>query len=271
VEVGAMWHQRGVLAMLVRRDLAVKYQSSVLGYLWSLIDPLVQALIYWFVFGVLYHSSHRELGGAGYPLFIVSGIFAWMWVSTGITESAHALTSQARLITTMRVRREIFPVAKVFARAVEFLVGIPIVVLFALIFHGQFTWRLAALPLSVVMQCLLIIGISLILSPLNVLFRDVERMTRLIVRILMYTAPIIYPLTRVTGTPKAPSKLPEWFQLAYESNPLVGIIQLQHGMWIPELFPSARLLIMSTAGCLVVFLIGIWVFRKTESAVLKEL
>ncbi|HEY3504770.1 MAG TPA: ABC transporter permease [Actinocatenispora sp.] len=266
VEVGAMWRQKSVMWMLVRRDLAVKYQSSVLGYVWSLIDPLVQALIYWFIFGVLYHTK-TELYGAGYPLFIVSGIFSWMWISAGITESAHALTSQARLITTMRVRREIFPVSKVLARAVEYLVGLPIVVLFAILFHGTFTWRiLVGLPLSMAIQGVLLVGIALILSPLNVLFRDVERMTRLIVRILMYTAPIIYPLSRVME-----SGMPRWLKDVYQLNPLVGIIDIQHGMWIPQLFPKPTVILASAVGSVIIFLIGVWVFRKTESAVLKEL
>jgi ABC-2 type transport system permease protein len=261
------------MGMLVRRDLAVKYQSSMLGYLWSLIDPLMQALIYWFIFGVLYHRSGDEnmLGHAGYPLFIVSGIFAWMWMSAGITESAHALSSQSRLITTMRVHRQIFPISKVFARSVEFLVGIPVVLVFALIFHGYFTWRLLAIPLAMVIQGVLLIGVALILAPLNVLFRDVERMTRLIVRILMYSAPVIYPLARVIGAPGDPSSLPGWFQFLYQCNPLVGIMELQHGAWIAPMFPSAQLVIMSATGSLIVFILGWWVFNRAESAVLKEL
>ncbi len=262
-----MWHQRSVLWMLVRRDLAVKYQSSVLGYLWSLIDPMVQAGIYWFIFGVLYGSGRPGPEGSQYPLFIVSGIFAWMWFSSAITESTHALSAQARLITTMRVRREIFPVGKVLARFAEYLAGIPILILFAVIFDGKFTWTLFALPLAVLMQGMLLIGLALILAPLNVLFRDVERIVRLLVRILMYSAPIIYPLFKVNDS----HRVPGWVKTVYELNPLVGIMQLHHSLWIPGEFPSNSMLITSGAGCLVVFILGWWVFRRTESAVLKEL
>ena len=273
VEVGTIWRQRSVMGMLVRRDLAVKYQSSMLGYLWSLIDPLAQALIYWFVFGVLYGRKGEAdaMGHASYPLFIVSGIFAWMWMSAGINESAHALSSQSKLITTMRVHRQIFPISKVLARSVEFLVGIPVVLVFALLFGGYFGWHLLAIPLGMLIQMVLLIGVSLIMSPLNVLFRDVERMTRLIVRILMYSAPVIYPLARVTGTPGHESTLPGWFQFLYQCNPLVGIMELQHGAWIAPMFPSAQLVIMSATGSLIVFMLGWWVFNRTESAVLKEL
>ena len=261
----AVWRQRSVLWMLVRRDLAVKYQSSVLGYLWSLIDPLMQALIYWFIFGVLYHTTLSE-GGAGYPLYIVSGFFAWMWFTTGMGESTHALTSQARLITTLRVRREIFPLAKVIARMAEFWAGVPVVFVFALIFNGQFTWRLLMIPVSVGIEFILLTGVSLFLAPLNVLYRDVERVTRLVTRILMYSAPVIYPLQRVLH-----AGMPHWGKVVYEMNPLVGIIELQHGAWIPGLMPTPRVVIASLAGSLIVFIFGWWVFRKAESAVLKEL
>lgn len=272
VRVGATWRQRGVLWMLVRRDLAVKYQSSALGYLWSVIDPLVQALIYWFIFGVIYQTKAVEIH-SGYALYIVSGIFAWMWMSAGISQSAHALTSQSRLITTMRVRREIFPVAKVFARSMEYLVGIPIVAIFAVFFDGAFTWRLALIPVGMLIQGVLLVGIALLLAPLNVLFRDIERMTRLVTRMLMYSAPIIYPLSRIFGIPGHPdtAKVPQWFQVIYECNPLVGIIELNHGMWIPELLPSAHVMLTSALGAVIVFLVGFWTFRRCESSVLKEL
>lgn len=264
----AIWEQRGVLWMLVRRDLAVKYQSSMLGYLWSLIDPMVQALIFWFIFGVLYGGSGRVApGGAhNYPLFIVSGIFAWMWTNTSISESTKALSSQARLITTMRVRREIFPLGKVLARFADYLAGIPILILFAIMFHGSFGWTLFALPLALVMQFTLLFGLAQILSSVNVLFRDMERIVRLSTRVLLYSQPIIYPLSRVTD-----SHIPTWVKDVYQANPLVGIMQLHHSLWFPTEFPSDRMLIVSGAGCLIVFLIGTWVFRRNESTVLKEL
>lgn len=259
--------------MLARRDLAVKYQSSVLGYLWSLLDPLLQAMVYWFVFGVLYHSSRSLTDphtghqlNVGYPLYIVSSIFAWMWFSSGINESTHALSSQSSLITTLQVRREIFPVARVTARAAEFIAGIPIVMIFAVIFNGSFTWRLALYPLVFVVEGLLLIGISLMMSPLNVLYRDLERITRVGTRLLMYSAPTIYPLSRVF-TPG----VPHWIKVVYELNPLVGIIELNHGMWIPALMPTWHVIVASICGSLIVFMLGWWVFRRFESPVLKEL
>jgi ABC-2 type transport system permease protein len=264
--VAAVWSHRNVLRVLVQRDLAVKYQQSILGYFWSLIEPLTMGFIYWFVFGVIY-NTRSDFEGATYPLFILSGIFAWQWFSSALSESTSALTAQARLITTIKVPREIFPIGRVTGRFAEYLAGLPILAGAAILFHGHVTWRTAvALPLAVSLQFVLLIGVSLLLSSLNVMLRDVERFIRLAQRILLYCAPIIYPLSRVMDT-----DVPDWVKTAYQANPLVGIMQLQHAAWFPEEWPSIGLLLSSAVGCLVVLIAGWWAFHRLEPSVLKEL
>lgn len=271
--VVAMWSHRNTLRLLVRRDLAVKYQQSVLGYLWSLIEPLGMGVIYFFVFGVLYRSAtDRHLGAAGdsYPLFLITGIFAWMWTNSAISEATNALTGQARLITTMNLPREVFPIGRVGGRFAEYVAGLPILVAVAIVYASlgkiDLGISLLALPLAVLIQATLLIGIALLLSSLNVLMRDVERLMRLVTRVLFYATPIIYPLTLVQE-----SSLPDWVKIAYEVNPLVGIFQLHHAIWYPDEFPDARLLGVAAGGSLLTLLVGWWVFRRLEPAVLKEL
>jgi ABC-2 type transport system permease protein len=264
--VAAVWGHRGVLRLLVQRDLAVKYQQSVLGYVWSLIEPLAMATIYWFIFGVLYDTELP--GGPPYPMFVLSAIFAWMWANSAIGEATAALTGQARLITVMNVPREVFPIGRVVARFAEYLAGLPILFGGAVIFGAPFGWYLVlCLPLAIVLQALLLIGLAMLLSAANVLLRDVERFMRLVQRVLFYAAPIIYPLSRVTKT----DAIPDWVKLLYQANPLVGIMQLHHAAWYPSQFPGPWLLATTTAGCLITLVTGWWVFRRLEPAVLKEL
>lgn len=271
--VGAVWSHRNALRLLIRRDLAVKYQQSVLGYLWSLIEPLGMGTIYFFVFGVLYRSAtDRHLGAAAdsYPLFLITGIFAWMWTNSAIGEATNALTGQARLITTMNMPREVFPIGRVAARFAEYLAGVPILITLAVVYatrgEVRFGVWLLALPLAVLVQATLLIGLALLLSALNVLLRDVERFIRLLTRVLFYATPIIYPLSLVRD-----SSMPGWLKTGYELNPLVGIFQLHHATWYPDEFPGPRLLGTAVAGSLLVFLLGWWAFRRLEPAVLKEL
>ncbi|MFF5175977.1 ABC transporter permease [Micromonospora sp. NPDC000089] len=271
--VGALWSHRNSLRILVKRDLAVKYQQSVLGYLWSLIEPLGMGAIYFFVFGVLYSGdTSRHLGEAAgsYPLFLITGIFAWMWTSSALSEATNALTGQSRLITTMNVPRQVFPIGRVTGRFAEYVAGLPILFAIAAGYaaHGRIRlgWSLLALPLAVLVQGVLLVGLALLLSAINVLMRDVERFMRLIIRVLFYATPIIYPLSLVRG-----SHLPGWVKTLYELNPLVGIFQLQHAIWYPDEFPDARLLLTTVAGSLLVLAAGWWAFRRLEPAVLKEL
>ncbi|MBF9130188.1 ABC transporter permease [Plantactinospora sp. S1510] len=271
--VVAVWSHRNTLRLLVRRDLAVKYQQSVLGYLWSLIEPLGMGAIYFFVFGLLYKSAtNRHLGDAAdsYPLFLITGIFAWMWTSSAIGEATNALTGQARLITTMNLPREVFPIGRVAGRFAEYVAGLPILAAIAIVYASlgkiDLGVSLLALPLAVLIQATLLIGIALLLSSLNVLMRDIERLMRLVTRVLFYATPIIYPLTLVRE-----SSMPDWVKIVYELNPLVGIFQLHHAVWYPDEFPDARLLGVAAGGSLLVLLAGWWVFRRLEPAVLKEL
>jgi ABC-2 type transport system permease protein len=271
--VGALWSHRNSLRILVRRDLAVKYQQSVLGYFWSLIEPLGMGAIYWFVFGVLYAGdTGKHLGDAAesYPLFLITGIFAWMWASSALSEATNALTGQARLITTMNLPRQVFPIGRVTGRFAEYAAGLPILVAIAAVYagHGKIHpgWSLLALPLAVAVQAVLLIGLSLLLSAFNVLMRDIERFMRLIIRVLFYATPIIYPLSLVRD-----SSMPRWVKIVYELNPLVGIFQLQHSIWYPDQFPDGRLLATTVVGSLLVLVVGWWVFRRLEPAVLKEL
>ncbi|MGH8793899.1 MAG: ABC transporter permease [Stackebrandtia sp.] len=264
----ALWRHRQPLRVLIQRDLAVKYQKSALGYLWSLIEPLGMACIYWFIFGLVFNRAGLPGDAMGYPLYVVSGIFAWMWVSSALSEATTSLVSQSSLITTMRVPREVFPVARVFARFTEFLAGFPILMLFVWLFGGQVGWHSFILVGALVLQVVLLTGISFILASINVLYRDVERFMRLIMRVMFYAAPVIYPLSKVMD---ALEKY-DWAQYLYMANPFVTVMQLHRAAWDPGHFmPSAKMLYVSIGTGVFLLFFGRWLFHKLEPRVLKEL
>lgn len=263
--IRALWRHRGTMRLLVQRDLTIKYQQSVLGYLWSLLEPLAMAAVYWFVFGVLYKTRVGPESDS-YPLFLVSGLFAWLWVNSTITEATRSLTSQAQIIKTIRLPREVYPIGRVLARFAEYVAGLPVIALFVVIYSGHVGWSLLYLPLALILQAAFLFGFALLVAPLNVMMRDIERIARLLQRVLFYAAPIIYPLSLVDD-----SNLPEWVKTVYYANPLVGVFQLHHAAWYPSQFPSAMLLATSAVGCVGMLLIGWWSFKRLEPAVLKEL
>jgi ABC-2 type transport system permease protein len=258
---------RDVLTLLVRRDLIVKYQDSTLGYLWSLLEPLGMAVTYWFVFGILYNDGRN-----GLPLHIVVGIFAWMWTQAAISESTKALTTQATLITTIKAPRAIFPISRVIARLAEYLAGLPIIILFAIIFarYANFNYKLLWVFPAIGTQFVLLTGLALILSSVNVLYTDVERMMRVVLRVLFYTAPIVYPLTKITGSP-GHNGIPGWAIRIYELNPLVGIFQMYHHAWEKSAALPLTLGLKAVLGSAIIMGLGWWTFHKLEATVLKEL
>jgi ABC-2 type transport system permease protein len=266
--VVAVWRHRDVLRLLVQRDLTVKYQQSVLGYLWSLIEPLAVAATYWFVFGVLFDTRIGP-DGASYLLFLVSGLFAWIWVNGVLGEATTALTAQARLITTINMPREVFPIGRVAGKFFEYLAALPVLVVIAIVYHGKFGPYLLLLPLAVLLQMIFLVGTALLLSALNVMLRDIERFIRLVQRVLFYALPIIYPLSLVTDPNNG---VPTWVTDLYQLNPLVGIFELHHAAWVPsEGFPPMHLMVTAVLGSLIMLLGGWLVFRRLEPAVLKEL
>lgn len=266
--VVGVWRARNVLRYLVRRDLALKYQQSVMGYLWSLIEPIGIGLIYYFVFIVVIGRGGRLediMSPQHYILYLMAGIFSYMWTSGVLSEAPNALSGQKNLITTMSVPREVFPLGRVIARSAEFLAGIPILVAIAIWVDAPVGWSLLALPLAVLVQAVFLIGVALLLSSINVMLQDIERFMRMISRLVFYSSPILYPLVLVD------ENLPRWAQLVYKANPLVGIVELHHAAWFPNLFPSAALLSTCVGGCLFTLGAGWFVFRRLEPAVLKEL
>ncbi|MGH3749544.1 MAG: ABC transporter permease [Micromonosporaceae bacterium] len=255
------------MKVLVQRDLTIKYQQSMMGYLWSLVEPMAMAAIYWFVFGVLVGGRVSPGGPESYPLFLVSGLFAWLWVNSTITEATRALTSQAQMIKTVRVPREVYPIGRVLGRFIEYLAAFPVLLIFVVIFGGDVGWNTLLLIPALILQSALLIGFALLVAPLNVMMRDIERMTRLLNRVLFYSCPILYSLELVQ---KADS-LPGWVMTLYELNPLVGVFQLHHAAWFSEVKLPPYMWITSAVGCFGMLLLGWWSFRRLEPSVLKEL
>ncbi|THV43483.1 ABC transporter permease [Glycomyces buryatensis] len=265
----ALLRHRHALSVLVRRDLAVKYQATVMGYMWSLLEPLGLAAIYWFVFGVVFGSDLGLPEGreVGYALFIVSGIFAYQWFSSAVSEGTKSLGGQSSLITVMKVPREVFPVSKVFARFAEYVVGFPIIIIMAIVFGGVFGWNLFWLIPAILIQAILLTGMVFILSALNVLYKDVQRFLSLFMRVLFYASAVIYPVTKVEDALEGH----ELIYRIYSMNPLVGIFQMHRAVWIPEFAPDMYQLYSALGFSIFLLFFGRWIFYKLEPRVLKAL
>lgn len=252
------------LWILSARDLKVRYSTSWLGYIWSVLDPLMMCAIYWFVFTQVFH---RDVGEDPYILFLISGLLPWMWFNSSISDFTRAFRIDAKLVRSTAIPRWIWVARTVLSKGVEFLLSLPVLVVFAVVVgftmgwhHLHVGWGVLWLPVAVVLQALLLMGLGLIIAPLCVLFRDLERTAKLVLRALFYATPIIYGL----------GDLPEGFGWLEYANPLAGLFALYRADFFPDQWATGPI-VSSAAVSAVVFAIGCLVMRALERPVLKEL
>lgn len=247
---------RQSLWLLTSRDLRVRYTTSVLGYFWSVLDPLVMAVIYWFVFTQI---VERTIGEAPYIVFLIAGLLPWMWFNGAVGDMTRAFIKDAKLVRSTRIPRTVWVTRIALSKGIEFVAAIPVIIIFAVIFGAQLTAGVLWLPVAIALQAVLTVGLGLIIAPLVVFFRDLERAVKLVLRFLFYASPIIYGL----------SDLPDGLELWAAFNPLAGIISLYRASFFPGQV-DALPVIISAAMSLLIFGVGVLVFRRMISAVLKE-
>jgi len=248
---------RQTLWLLTSRDLKVRYSTSALGYVWSILDPLVMAGIYYFVFQVVFK---RSVGEDPYIVFLLSGLLPWMWFNGAVSDSTRAFIREAKLVRSTKIPRTIWVFRLVGSKGIEFALSLPVLALFAVVGRAELHWQVVFLPVAMVMQTVLVAGVGLVVAPLVVFFRDLERATKLALRFLFYASPIIY------GT----QDLPDELHLLAAFNPLSGIFGLYRAAFFPEQLDLLEVLV-GAGMCVVLLVIGLGVFRASERAVLKEI
>lgn len=253
---------RQVLDTLVRRDLRVRYARSAIGYLWTIIDPLAMALIYFVVFSYIFKRG--SVGYQPYVLFIIIGVLAWQWFSSSVNETSRALLAEARLVRSTNLPRPLWVVRVVIAKGIEFVLSLPVLAAFAIFFilRGETTihYRIVLVPVAIVIQALLLVGLGLLLAPVTVIFSDMPRIVRILLRMGFYGTPIIY------GAHAAPPVLQNLLLL----NPMAGILEMYRGGFFPQELNVASII----SAVIITFLtlvVGTIVFRRLEPAVLKEI
>ena len=190
---------RALIRSLVARDLKARYRGSVLGFLWSFINPLLLLLVYSFVFLVM-PTTRGSYAERAYPVFMFCGLLPWTWFSTSLLESAGSLISGGNLIRKVLFPAEVLPLVTVIAGLVNFCFGLPILFAFIVYFGVPVVWSdLLWLPLIVLVQLMLTMGLALLLSVLTVHFRDLRDLLANLLTLWFFASPILYRLEDVAG------------------------------------------------------------------------
>lgn len=246
------------LWLLTTRDLKVRYSTSFLGYFWSVLEPLVMAGIYWFVFTQI---IRRDVGTEPYIVFLLCGLLPWMWFNGALSDATRAFTREAKLIRSTTIPRTIWVARLVLSKGIEFVFSIPVLAVFAIATGAVLHWQAVLFLPAILLQCALTLGIGLIIAPLVVFFRDLERAVRLILRFLFYASPIVYGLQDLRHL---------GLDMLASFNPLAGVISLYRAAFFPEQLDWIAVAI--SAGMSAVLLtVGVLMFRGSIRTVLKEI
>lgn len=244
------------LWLLTTRDLKVRYSTSALGYLWSVLDPLAMSAIYWFVFTQVFQ---RPAGTQPYVVFLLTAMLPWVWFNNALSDATKAFLQDEKLVRSIRIPRTIWVNRVVLSKAVEFVLSMPVLAFFAIVSGAEVNAGLVWFPVAAVLQAALTVGLAMWIGPLVVMFRDLERAVKLVLRFMFYATPVIY------GTTNLPESLQPWAAF----NPLTGIIGLYRVGFFPNEF-SWYALTVSVILTAIIVVSGLWFFRRMEPAVLKE-
>lgn len=260
--VTVMTAQRRVLWLLVRRDLRLRYAGAWLGYVWTILDPLMMALVYSFVFVTL--IGVRDIGESPYVLYLVIGMLGWGWFSSSLTEGCRSLSGEAKIVRSSNLPRELWVARTVLSKMLEFVFALPVVIGFAIVYRKGVSLDLLLMPVGMVLQFCLAFGCALVLAPLAVLAKDVVRIVKILLRVGFYLSPVIYSINNVVQGRGLLTYLAEF-------NPMAGILSLYRvGFW-PEDALSWRAYTASAVAAFGMLAIGLAVFRRLEATVLKEI
>jgi len=196
---GSLFRHRALLATLTARELKGRYRGSVLGFFWSLVQPLLLLLVYSFVFGHIFQP--RVAGADPYPLFLVSGLFPWIWFSTSLTEGTMSLAANSSLIRRSIFPLELLPAVSVLSNMIHFVLALPVLgaglVWSRIEGYDVGGWGIVVLPLIVLLEMPLVAGGALGLAALHAHFKDVRDLLTSGLTLLMFLTPIFYPIAAV--------------------------------------------------------------------------
>jgi len=257
-QLRTLFRYRLLIESLVSRELKARYRGSVLGFFWSFVDPLLLLLVYVAVFTVILPGRHLATMEP-YALFLFCGILPWSWLSASLLESSGVLIAGGNLIKKVLFPAEILPVVTVLTNLVQFLLGLP--VLFGFLFaYGKLEASALFLPLPILVQLVLTLGLGLFVSALTVHFRDVQSILGHLVHFWFFATPVLYLYGEQTGR----------LRTFLRFNPMSHVVVSYQQMLFAGHFDHWRGLAVTALVALVVFAFGAFFFDRLRDTLAEE-
>jgi len=251
-DLSELWAYRELLYFLTWRDVLVRYKQAVLGVAWAILQPLLTMVVFTMVFNrALKVTGDPDLP---YAVFSFSGLLPWQFFSGALTRSGVSLVGNANLLTKVYFPRLIIPISAVIAGLVDFVISF-IVFLILMGAYGIFPgWEIVLLPVFLVLAVITALAVSLWLSALNVLYRDVQHLIPFLVQLWMFVSPVIYSISDIPTGP---------IRAVYSINPMTGVIGGFRWALLGQEFPGGYMWI-SIGVVVVLFIGGLFYFKRME-------
>jgi lipopolysaccharide transport system permease protein len=247
---------RDLLRELISRDLKLRYKRSFLGILWSLLNPLLQLVILSLIFRIV-----LPLNIPNYNTFLFTGLLVWTWFQTSLYSATGTIVDNRELIRRPGFPAAILPVVTVATNFIQFLLALPILLIFLLITGFTLSAALVSLPVLFVVQFLFTLSLVYVIATLHVRFRDTQYLLGIALLLGFYISPIFYEASRI----------PQQYQLLYRLNPMVTLIESYRRVLIHGLFPDLLSLTLLSIISLVLLLIGYRLFKHARAQFAEEL
>jgi lipopolysaccharide transport system permease protein len=251
LQLGDLWRYRELVYFLTWRDVLVRYKQTLLGAAWAIIQPLMQMLVFNFLFGDMAEISTGDIPR---PVFTFAALLPWNLFSKALSDASRSLVSSASMITKVYFPRLVIPLATTLSGVVDFAIAFVILIGLMVFYSVPVTGQIWAVPLFIIQTLVAALGVGLWFSAWNLHYRDVRYLVPFLTQFWLFATPIAYPLSEVPA---------EW-QLLYSVNPMVGVVEGFRWSLIDGPPVDPVVLILSVSVSLLVFVSGLFYFKRME-------
>jgi lipopolysaccharide transport system permease protein len=246
-----LWQYRELFYFFVWRDLKVRYKQTMIGALWAIFQPFITMVVFSIFFGKFIKVPSD---GIPYPIFVYTGLLLWQFFSSSLTETSNSLVANKNIVTKVYFPRLILPISSVLTKFVDFsIASIILVGLMAYYHYLPNLTGLLILPLLLLITFMAAVGLGLFLAAVNVKYRDVRYVLPFFIQLLIFVTPVIYPAS-ITGK----------YSWILALNPMTGVIKAARAAILGNAPINWLLLLISGVACLIMLIIGVFFFKKTE-------
>lgn len=245
-----------LLGELVARDVKIKYRRSVLGVLWTLLNPLGMMIVLSVVFSNLFKFDVEN-----FPLYILSGQVIFNFFSDATTSAMSSIVSSSALIKKVYVPKYLFVLSNIFSSFINLMASFTALILVMIATRAELHWTVLLVPIPLFLIVLFSLGIGLILAAITVKFRDIMHLYSVFITALMYLTPVIYPM----------SILPEWLMKVVMINPITNILVMFRNVMLYNNFFGWKSLLIATIETVFILLVGLRVFYKNQDKFILNL